>query len=254
MDPQYIREYYHIERNHWWFRVRRRILEQTLEALLGGRERPLRILNVGACTGHTSEFLQAFGPVTSVEYELELADFLRQELRMEVVSASITELPFPDSSFDLVCALDVLEHVQDDRQGARELMRVCRPAGMVVVTVPAFASLWSHHDEVNHHFRRYRSGQLGGLFSDPGARLIRATYFNTLLFGPIWLFRSLSRLLGLGGRGQNSSGSDFEAMSAWSPLLYALFSLELPLLRRWDFPFGVSLLHCYGKLASGVGD
>jgi hypothetical protein len=128
---------------------------------------------------------------------------------------------------------------------AAELARVCRPGGTVAITVPAFQSLWSQHDEINHHFRRYLSPEVGLLFAGK-LRLDYATYFNSLLFFPIWVYRMLSRWLPK----PPGSGSDFQAINPKSlinRLFFALFSLELMCLRFFRFPVGVSLLHLYSK-------
>lgn len=244
LDSQYAQEYYAQEREHWWYVVREKILVQALRSKIGPGA-GLRVLNVGAATGRSSQALAAFGEVTSVEYDPVLCEFLRTRLRIEVIQASVTELPFADDSFDLVCAFDVIEHVQDDGLAAAELARVCRPGGTVAITVPAFQSLWSQHDEINHHFRRYLSPDVGLLFAGK-LRLEYATYFNSLLFVPIWVYRMLSRWLPK----PPGSGSDFQAINPKSLVnrfFYAVFSLELLCLRFLRFPLGVSLLHLYSK-------
>ena len=246
LDSQYAQEYYSQEREHWWYVVREKLLVQALRARLGPGAR-LKVLNVGAATGRSSEALGAFGEVTSVEYDPVLCEFLQSRLQIPAIQASVTELPFDDESFDLVCAFDVIEHVEDDGLAAAELARVCRQGGTVAISVPAFQSLWSQHDEINHHFRRYLSPQVGLLFAGK-LRLEYATYFNSLLFVPIWIYRMLSRWLPK----PPGSGSDFQAVNPKSlvnRLFYALFSLELLCLRFWRFPVGVSLLHLYSKAA-----
>lgn len=246
MDPRLAREYKDHEEKHWWFRVREQIIMRSLCSKLS-RSQGLRILDVGSGGGGTSRALAALGQVTCVEPSPELYEALRQTSPSPVVHGSILELPFAEGEFDLVCAFDVVEHVDRDEQAAAELARVCKKGGMVAVTVPAFLSLWSHHDEVNHHFRRYRSGQLQRLFCPP-LRLRYSTYFNTLLFAPIWLFRRLSGLFPKHAHSQNS-GSDFSALPhpLVSAFFYQLFALELYWLPRHSFPFGVSLLQLYAK-------
>lgn len=243
MDPRLAREYKDHEEKHWWFRVREKIIVRSLRAHLK-TTRSLRILDVGSGGGGTSRALAAFGEVTCVEPSPELFEALRQTSPFPVVHGSILELPFEDQQFDLVCAFDVVEHVEQHQQAAAELSRVCKEGGMVAITVPAFQSLWSHHDEINHHFRRYRSPQLESLFCPP-LRIAYSTYFNTLLFAPIWLFRRLPRK----PAPAHSSGSDFSVLPhplvSW--FFYHLFALELKWLPRKSFPFGVSLLQLYRK-------
>lgn len=246
MDPRLAREYKDHEEKHWWFRVREQIIVRSLRSHLN-RDRGLRILDVGSGGGGTSKALACLGEVTCVEPSPELYEALRQTSDFPVVHGSILELPFADDEFDLVCAFDVVEHVEQDGRAAAELARVCKSGGMVAITVPAYQSLWSHHDEVNHHFRRYRSNQLRCLFCPP-LHLRYSTYFNTLLFAPIWIFRRLSGLFPKKTHSQ-SSGSDFSVLPhpLVSAFFYHLFALELFWLPRSSFPFGVSLLQLYSK-------
>lgn len=240
MEAAYYREYFDLERNHWWFRARAELLMAHLRDLLGGR-RQLRILKVGAGPGRTSELLREFGDVTSVEYDGGCCHFTRQLTGIEMIQASITELPFPSDSFDLVCCFNVIEHVERDQDGVGELKRVCRPGGLVCVTVPAFMFLWSQHDEVNHHQRRYTASSLSEAMN--GLEPVFESYFNFWLFFPIALFRLLASLLPRKQRAD--SGSDFFAVqsSLLDKVFYWIFHTETWLIgNRFRLPVGVSVL------------
>ena len=242
MDRQYYEEYYSLERHHWWFRVREKILRDQLRKVIPGNNP--RILNVGAATGRTSEMLSDFGDVVSLEYDEHCCDFLRAETDIDVIQGSVLDLPFEDQQFDVVCAFDVIEHVEDDWRAMQELQRVCKYEGILCVTVPAFMQLWSHHDVVNHHYRRYRLPELLSLLLPESYELIKCTYFNTFLFPPILAFRTMSRMLAWRRNGK-TAGSDFSIVprrSLLNGLFYLIFSLERPWLFRGRFPFGVSLL------------
>ena len=243
MDPRFASKYKELEEKHWWFQVRKQIIVRSLQAKLD-TSRPLRILDVGSAGGVTTQALAALGSVTCVEADANLYEALRETSAFPVVHGSILKLPFEEGQFDLVCAFDVVEHVDQDGTAARELSRVCRSGGTVAITVPAFQSLWSHHDDINHHFRRYRSRQLRELFCPP-LRLIYSTYFNSVLFPAIWVFRRLFS----GRRNMDNAKSDNEVLPhpiiGW--VFYQLFALELWLLPRLSLPFGVSLLQLYSK-------
>jgi SAM-dependent methyltransferase len=250
MDKNYYKEYYELERTHWWFKARGEILLMHLRPYCQGRA-ALKILNVGAATGRTSELLAEFGDVRSIEYDRECFEFTRQRLSMPIEQGSILDLPYPDHTFDLVCAFDVLEHVHDDQRAAAELERVCKPGGMVCVTVPAFMFLWSKHDDVNHHFRRYTRPQLSQLFN---ARLqpVYHTYFNGWLFLPIAAFRLLAPLWPFRRAKREDAGSDFfVAKGSWTQrLFYRIFRSERFFVRRRiPLPFGVSILSSWRKSA-----
>lgn len=209
---------------------------------------PLKILNVGVATGHTSTLLTKYGEVISVESDEECCVFVKEKLNIDVIHASVTNLPFKDGEFDLVCAFDVIEHVEDDILAVKELKRVCKNGGNVVVSVPALMMLWSQHDVVNQHFRRYRLSKLINLFKDNG-KIIYRTYFNFILFPLIATFRILSRSF-VRKASKPGSGSDFSvnAPSIISGLLYQVFLLEIGFLQVIPrFPIGVSILLCWNK-------
>ncbi len=248
MDKQYYREYFDLEREHWWFRARAEILMGLLHDSKSGDAKPLRILNVGAATGRSSELLSQLGQVTSLEYDGDCCEFTRSKTGLELTRASITELPFRDQSFDLVCAFDVIEHVEDDTTAARELARVCSPGGRVCGTVPAFMFLWSNHDDVNHHYRRYTRAGLRTLLQKTALRPDFVSYFNFWLFFPIASYRLLE---GLRPKKQREdAGSDFFAMRSGfiDKLLYVVFRSEmLPLRAGLPLPVGVSIVSTWRK-------
>jgi SAM-dependent methyltransferase len=246
MNRAYYKEYYHLERQHWWFKVREQIIVDRVKQYATVKA-PLHILNIGSATGRTSEALQPFGEVLSVEYDRECFLFCKEELKLKVIQASITHLPLESESFDLVCAFDVIEHVEDDALAVCEMMRVCKPGGNIFVTVPALPALWSHHDVINHHYRRYTQKQLEKLFIKPEGNILKNSFFNTLLFFPIYLFRKMQSLVKR--KQEVTSASDFDLVT--SPMLNGIFklifSLERKLLRYFSFPVGVSLLLIWRK-------
>ncbi len=245
MDKNYYREYFDVERNHWWFRARSEILKQYIERFVA-KNNQSKILNAGVATGATTTMLQQFGSVTSLEYEQECIDFVRDKVPFPITQGSILELPYPDNAFDLVCAFDVIEHVEDDALAVREMIRVCKPGGSVCVTVPAFMSLWSSHDEINHHFRRYRLRQLSTLFTGNHGRVVFASYFNFILFVPIYFARLISRMFS----GNEKPKSDFERYKpgVLGGILFHLLRSESALLKKGlALPIGVSALAHFQK-------
>lgn len=254
MDKQYYKEYYRSEREHWFFRGRADIIMKHISQIVDNRqsEGELRILNVGVATGRTSELLAAFGKVKSVEFDEDCYNFTKENVEgIDLIQGSILELPFEADSFDLVCAFDVIEHVEDDQLAVNEMKRVCNSDGTVVITVPAFMSLWSNHDVVNHHFRRYKLNQINNLFDDT-SKFVYRTYFNFWLFPLAYGFRKLNNLLKLGKKvNAESTGSDIaltKGNSFSSAILYRLFSSEKAFVtNRIRLPFGVSILASWKK-------
>lgn len=246
MHPDYLQKYYYYERNHWWFRVREKIIRQQLDASLPVH-RPLKILNAGCATGKSSQMLQEYGEVISVEKDHDTCFFLREQLNLFVVEASLESLPFEDDLFDVVCAFDVIEHVDDEKKAVAELYRVCKADGVLYCTVPAYQFLWSAHDEINEHKRRYTRK---GIAKVLGEKFIieYSTYFNTVLFIPIWFSRTILQRL----KKPQKKVSDFAYGGIlnsylFSFILRSLFSIEILLLRYIKLSFGVSVLLRAGK-------
>ena len=229
-----------MERSHWWFQGRRRILDRMLERLDPPLPPGARVLDVGCGTGANGPVLAARGGLaigidaSKVPLGLGGTDERGHAARLR---GDGTALPFADGSFDLVVALDVLEHIDDDSAAARELARVLRPGGALVIFVPALRLLWGLQDEVSHHRRRYHRGELRDLVSGAGFRVERLTFFNSLLFPPILAARLLMRLLPTGKlKSENQVGGPIT-----NAVLEAVFGAEVPLLDRFDLPVGVSL-------------
>lgn len=252
MQQDYYKEYYNYERQHWWFVAREKLIIQAIKShvLTPKNKVSLRILNIGCSTGRSSEYLAQFGEVTSLEYDQECCEFTTQKTGLQIINGSITELPFEDKSFDLVCAFDVVEHVEDHEKAVQEMKRVADRNGILFITVPAFMSLWSHHDEVNYHFRRYKIKQVHNLFSSKNdGKKIYSTYFNFLLFIPILLFRKASNIFKFGDK-RKGAGSDFESYnnSFLNKILFIIMHFERFFIKnKITLPFGVSLLYLWKK-------
>ena len=252
MDQAYFKDYYHLEREHWWFLVRRKILAERINTLLN-RPRQIHSLNVGAATGTTSDMLMEFGEVMSIEYDEECCRFTQGFLQTPIIQGSILELPFEDNQYDLVTAFDVIEHVEDHRKAVEELWRVCKPGGHIAITVPAFQFLWGPHDEINHHFRRYTHSQLLQLLEPLKGKVIYSTYYNSFLFFPIAAFRLLVKFLHTlsGKKEQPPARSDHEVLGihGWiNRLLSGIFHLDYYWLKAGlRFPAGVSIMIFFKK-------
>ena len=150
-------------------------------------------------------------------------------------------MPFADDSFDLAVSLDVIEHLDDDLGALRELRRTVAPAGALLVTVPAYQWLWSGHDEINHHHRRYTRRSLQLVAEQAGWKQARTTYFNSLLLPVAIVLRVLDRV--------NSAKTTESSLDLWVPpepvnwLLERPLALEAALIARGGrIPAGLSLL------------
>src|SRR6266849_571099 len=174
---------YEVEGKHWWFAGRRRIIAGFVERVCRdlGKQRP-RILDVGCGTGANLQMLAQFGAAEGVDVSAEALDFCRARGLAEVKQGAAESLPFTDGSFDLVTGLDVVEHLDDDVAGLREMRRVLSVGGRVLLFVPAFMFLWGVQDDVSHHRRRYTLSELKGKLRDAGLVVERASYANITFF------------------------------------------------------------------------
>lgn len=244
MEANYYKEYFVLEREHWYFLARNKLILDHIRSITE-KNKVIKILNVGAGTGYTSELLQEIGDVNSIEYDEDCCEYVNQNLNIEVTHGSILELPYSDNEFDLVCAFDVIEHIEDDKQGVLELKRVCKKDGKVVITVPAYKFLWSKHDQVNHHFRRYTKTQLTKLLHGDG-KILYESYYNFWLFFPISVFRIFNRIFKLTTESKDDTGSDFSVISKESVLsrfLFKIFYSESFFIKnRIKLPFGISII------------
>ena len=180
-----------VDEHHWWYRGRRRIIRAELDRI------PLasgaHVLDAGCGSGRTLEELGRYGEVHGIELNPEAADVARARGRGEVLVGRLEALPWDEDTFDLITCLDVIEHTPDDRVTLRELRRVCKPGGWLLVTVPAYQALWSLHDVANHHYRRYGRRTLRSAAVGAGWTVVRVSSFNALLLAPAAVVRLAQR-------------------------------------------------------------
>jgi SAM-dependent methyltransferase len=223
-----------VEDWHWWYRVRREILDQQLAALR--LPQGARLLDIGCGTGGASLVLSRYGDAVALDRAPESFRIsMDRPYRHRVVGSAAEPLPFAGGSFDVVCALDILEHLDDDGACARELYRVCKPGGTAIVFVPAFQMLWGYNDDYSHHRRRYTRPQLEAVLRAADFGIDDSGYFNMILFLPTLLARVAQRLL--------PKLDQMEHSTKPTPLhgvLASLFRLELPILKRARLPLGTS--------------
>lgn len=223
-----------IDGEHWWFAARRDILTRLIERL--NLPQNARILEVGCGTGSNLGMLQRFGRVDAIEPDGPARTLASNRSGIAVQGGTVPgDAVVPEETYDLIVLLDVLEHIPDDRGTLTELRSKLAPGGRLLVTVPAMPWLWSAHDAVHHHKRRYTAAGLEGVFRSAGFRVKYRSHFNTLLFPLIVAARLAGKLSGRDG------GDDAIPPAAINRLLKATFGLERHVVGRATLPFGVSL-------------
>jgi SAM-dependent methyltransferase len=241
MQEQFAQKYSNLEQWHWWFRGRQRILETILhKELMEQTSLAIASVGCGPATGFT--WLQNLagpqGLVVGVDKEPLYAN--AAGFGLAYVVGKLEEVPLAAGSFDVILALDVLEHLDDDIAGLLKATRLLRSGGLLVVTVPALPSLWGAQDVISHHRRRYTKRALYHTFAQAQLPRPRVTYFNTFLFPAVASVRWMRRILGTG----DCARSDFDdnRPGIMNDILATVFSAERHFLHWVRMPIGISLL------------
>ncbi|MDF7812728.1 class I SAM-dependent methyltransferase [Hymenobacter sp. YC55] len=239
MNIEYEIKYHQIEENYWWFQARRDMVFRLVQDLQLPRN--AAILEIGCSGGPLLQRLRSSGytDLTGIDVSEAGIAVAQQRGIPNVWCMDGTHLTFPDASFDLVVASDVLEHIEDEGQALREWARVLRPGGRLLVFVPAFQFLWGKHDEVNQHFRRYTAAQLTARVRASGLQINRSSYWNVSLFFPATIVRILKRLTSTSNR--PAKDDLFAAPPLVNTLLTAFLKAENRVLQAIDAPVGVSV-------------
>ncbi len=224
------------EDDHWWYRNTRGLMADLLEPWLA---RDQRILDAGCGPGGNGAWLAEHGRVVGVDLAPEALEFVRDRRPALIpVRASIAELPFDDASFDVVVEITVVTCVADDAAAVRELARVVKPGGALLLFEPAFRSLRRAHDKTVHSLHRYRRAQLAGLAEAAGLHVERSTYAYSFLAPPAYALSVADRVR---DRPATETGSDVEKRTL-DTVFAPLAGAERRWISRRSSPFGTSAL------------
>ena len=221
---------------HWWYRARRDILRDYL-GRYGALPKDARILEIGCGTGHNLPMLAAFGSVEAIEIDPAARAIASERLGRPVGEAPLPALPGVErNAYDLVAVLDVVEHIEDDVAALAAMRSLLKPGGKILIAVPAHQWLWSAHDVVNHHHRRYSKATLRAAIAAAGLVPTRLRWFNSLLFPVAAAARIVGRI-----RGKDDS-DDSPPARPLNALFERIFRLERHLVGRVPMTPGVSLV------------
>lgn len=242
-----------VEGSHWWFVGRRKILESFLDSIVkrlnasspkGGIQSALRILDVGCGTGANIEMLSKYGDAEGVDVSDDALEFCKRKGLM-VQKGLAESLPYEDEIFDITTALDVIEHLDNDIAGLKEMHRITKKGGYSLIFVPAFMWLWGVQDDISNHRIRYTKSQIVERLKQTGYYIERATYANWMFFTPILVGRALMRLTGLKPDSENNI-----TISSLNGFFGSLFGAERFWLKNFNFPLGVSIVVVAQKRAN----
>ena len=224
-----------LDERHWWYRARRDVLGALIRRRIW-LPNDARILEVGCGTGHNFQMLREFGRLDAIEVDGVAREMASRRLGHAVMDAPLPQMSgVPLHAYDMIAILDVLEHIDDDRAALKALGQRLKPGGRLLITVPAHPWMWSAHDEVNHHKRRYTRRTLRAAIADAGLRLEMLGWFNSLLFPLAAAARVAGRITG------KADSDDKLPPGPINSLFEAVFGLERYALGRMPLPPGVSL-------------
>ncbi len=237
MENELFDEMYKVETQHWWLVARRKIIASVIDTLgLGSNS---KIMDAGCGNGDNLEFLSKYGELIAIERDDNALARAKSRQIGEVVKG---ELPdnFPldiNKENDLIVLLDVLEHIEDDEKSLSMLKKWAKNNAKLLITVPAYQFLWTKHDELHHHKRRYTIGQLKKIIENNGWKVNYISYFNSFLFPLAFLVRLKDKVF---------PPSKIDGLIVPNRIINRffekVFSLEAYILGKFSFPFGLSII------------
>ncbi|MBI4330055.1 MAG: class I SAM-dependent methyltransferase [Chloroflexi bacterium] len=220
---------------NWWWVGKRDLIGKTLGKLVN--HQPL-ILDIGCGTGSNLRSWESHGEVLGLDNSPQALSFCRMKGNTNLLKGDAAVLPFRDNTFEVIIALDMLEHMEKDEDTVREFFRVCRPGGHLLLTVPALMFLWSQHDMALHHKRRYSRNQLESLVSRGGFRIERMSFWNLALLLPAAVYRTLGNL----NPPRVARSDDLRLPGPLNTMLKLVLSIENRLiLKGMNLPLGITL-------------
>ncbi len=246
VNSQEIERLARYDRTSWWIRGRRALITSVLRARMASAASG-KVGDLGCGAGGMFEIFRQFGDVAGIDISSTAVALCRAKPYEGLAIGTLSQLPLRGESLDLAGMTDVLEHVEDDEQVIRECLRVLKPGGVLLITVPALRWLYSEHDRALGHFRRYSGDDLRRLLARCGFRVERITHFNVMLLPLAVVYRLVSRLR----RGLKPQADPLDLADPWNWLAYRALLVERALMKFLDFPTGLSLLCLVRKPGRG---
>lgn len=244
MEKRVYAETYRLESGYWWHVSKRKLVQQAIKKAVDGKK-DIHILDAGCGTGiMMSELQEYFSNVYGLDKSPLALDYCRKRGLTNVHHGNLEKvLPFRDKSFDAIICLDVIEHLKDDRLAISEFKRILKPKGFIFITVPAYMFLWTKHDDILWHKRRYRRRQLDSLISSVGFKIKKSSYFYSFLIPPAIVLFKLKVMF--------NSGKSKTSVVPPKPinwLLLQICALERLIINNVSLPTGISILAVAQKI------
>ncbi len=242
MEKEYELKYHDIEKDNWWFVGRRDIIFRNMP-----KKKELKILDVGCSGGINIKYLgeKGFENIFGIDTSKQAIKSCKKKgiKNVSVVDGSKTH--FKNKEFDIIIASDVLEHIKDDEKALSEWKRILKDEGKLILFVPAFNFLWSNHDNINRHFRRYSKKELIKIVKESGFGIIKASYWNFFVFLPSSFIKIFKKIFV-----EKSRDNLVKVNPVINKMLLKMIYIENRLLNNINLPFGVSVFIVGEKLKS----
>ena len=237
MNKEFYRKFFEVQKKHWWFVSKKKIVLDFIDRYVPTNDNH-KILDIGCGSGLMLNALEQIGDTYGMDMSDDAINFSKEIFSGTVKKGMLPDnISYDEEYFSLVVALDVIEHVDDDRASLTAIRSHIAEGGQAVISVPACMFLWSEHDVLNEHKRRYTLEELKGKLIDAGFTIEKISYFNTFLFPLISLVRMMNNLL------KRKGASEIDLPHpAINYIVEKIFSLEKYFLRIMNFPIGVSVL------------
>ena len=236
MEKDYEKQYHDVETDHWWFKSRR----DYLLDLIKDAPKESKILDIGCSSGIFLKDVERLGFAVNNLYGIDISEQAIKNSKANGIPNSYVmdgQNITLSEKFDIIIASDCLEHLQNDNIAIANWKSLLKTGGSMYVFVPAFMSLWSYHDEVNMHYRRYTKAELKTRFANQNLKVVKSGYWNFFLFIPVFLFRKVSARL----KKNKSAVNDIAISKSFiNTAMLNLLLLENKMLRLFSFPFGIS--------------
>lgn len=237
-------QYGELGANYWWlggkYDIVADLINRHSKPVIGTRE----LLDVGCGPGNLISYLKPLGNVTGSDFSEDAIRLAEGKGYKKLVFAKAEALPFPEAFFDTVVALDIIEHTPDDAVTIKELNRVLKPGGELVISLPAYMMLWGHHDDMYGHYRRYTRSEIVKKLEKGGFEIVQVSYIEPLFLLPLLIIRNLKKVRGV-------QKDDFVHLPPFvNTILRHFIGAERFILRFMSFPFGVSILGVVRKKQS----
>lgn len=231
------RTFFAIQKEHWWFVTKKDIVLNMIDRFLS-KNFSNKVLDIGCGSGLMLNVLEEVGETFGMDMSDEAISFSKEIFSGKVEKGMLPDqIPYEDNFFNIITALDVIEHVDHDVDALVAMRSRLVSGGKAVITVPAYMFLWSAFDDMNEHKRRYTLRELDSKLVQAGFTIEKISYYNTLLFPIVFFIRMMNNILNRDG------DSDLDLpIRPVNFVLKMIFGIEKHLLKIINLPFGVSIL------------